>query len=137
MQYISGVYALNLANSDGLPLDWKSPTTLESNGSLFGDYGLVVSSEVPLHPGAHPAASPVRVFLDMLMEGVFVSDVLERFVGNTRLMEEIFAHVYQMRALPHWIDICQFMYAECGEDWVRFLRGHQDSDSLKFCSLPA
>lgn len=60
VRYISGVHALNLPCSSETTGDWHTssiqwdnPWILESDGSIFGNYGIETCDCVPEHKGVH------------------------------------------------------------------------------------
>ena len=135
MQYLSLTHALNIRDphdrTDGDwhwgALDWAHLTLLESDGSLWGDYGIMRNQVVPHAPGRPHmnVATHVRALLDMLALGQFpqASGMRDDFIDNEALNPEIFYQVSKMRVLKNWPQIDAFMQQEYLGEWRRYKDG--------------
>ena len=76
MRYLSGIHALNLNCSldtcgdwHQSALRWEELDWRESDGSVWGDYGIEENSHIPKHPGTYKTANHIRALLDLLADG--------------------------------------------------------------------
>lgn len=131
MQYITGIHALNLpCNLDTCGdwhqsgIQWENPQMRESDGSFFGSYGLENGHKIPEHEGRYTIANTIRALLDLLYEKNFpvAQGMNNDFICNESYDEEVFAKVYEMRNLPYWEDIRQFMCREYKLKWIDYER---------------
>lgn len=135
MQYLSLTQALNIRDPNDLTdgdwhwgaLDWTHLTLLESDGSLWGDYGISRNQVVPHAPGKPHmnVANHVRALLDMLSLGQFpqASGMRDDFIDNEDLNPEIFYQVSKMRSMKTWPQIDAFMQQEYLGEWRRYKDG--------------
>ena len=131
MKYITGIHALNLNCSLETPGDWhqsaiqwQKPTMRESDGSMFGTYGIETNSNVPEHNGTFYTANHIRALLDLIEEENFptAQGMRDEFICNDKYTQEIFEKVVLMKKLPHWQKISDFMGKEYMMQWVNFLK---------------
>ncbi|MDR2611320.1 MAG: hypothetical protein LBG06_00220 [Deltaproteobacteria bacterium] len=54
-------------------LSWKRLDLRETDGSVFGDYGLETGRAVPCREGTYTVANHIRACLDLLDEGKFAN----------------------------------------------------------------
>jgi len=129
MQYITGIHALNLpcslqTNGDWhrSALQWEELKTRNSEGSLFGDYGIEYCPSVPESKGVYAVANHIRALLDLLeLENYSIAQGMNKnFIGNDSYNNEIFSKVVLMRNLPHWREIDEFMGREYYGKWLDF-----------------
>lgn len=129
MKYITGVHALNLECSlltcgdwHQSAIQWKKPNTAESEGSLFGDYGIEHNKQIPEHTETYSVANHIRALLDLIEQGKFViaQGMNKDFICNDVYTDEIFNLVYKMRMLNNWHEIDCFMGKEYYSKWLRF-----------------
>ena len=128
MLYITGIHALNLpcslltcGDQHRSGLQWKNPRFRESDGSLFGDYGIESCSYVPENEGTYPVANHIRALLDLLEVGNFgIAQGMNDFISNDDYNDEVFNKVALMKGLPHWGDIDRFMGLEYYCKWLDF-----------------
>lgn len=129
MQYITGVFALNLPSPDGTPgdwhfsaLDWQHIQPCDSSDSVFGDWGLHVA-DVP-DQGKMLVASHVRACLDLIEQGNFgtVQGMREDFLCDDTITPLVFSKVKLLRESPHWQKIDAFMGREYRCQWLDFKR---------------
>ncbi len=133
MKYISGIHALNLpceletcGDWHTSALQWQKPFMRESNGSLFGDYGIEKNKTIPEHESRYYAANHIRALLDLLEEGRFsvAQGMRDDFICNDRYDEEIFAKVWMLRGTPNWENIDRFMQKEYYRKWRNYKEKH-------------
>ena len=131
MEYITGIHALNLTCSLETPGDWhqsaiqwQKTRMRESDGSLFGTYGIEKNSKVPEHSGTFFVANHIRALLDLIEEGNFptAQGMRDEFICNDKYTQEIFQKVILMKDLSHWQKISAFMGKEYMMQWINFLK---------------
>ena len=73
MKYITGLYALSIPCEletcgylRGNTLDWNNPTIIESDDSIFSDYGIEYKLGIPNNSNKCHIANHIRAILDML-----------------------------------------------------------------------
>ena len=78
MKYVSGIHALNLVCSldtcgdwHQSAIQWDNIPMRESNGSIWGDYGIEHNRKIPEHSGQYNVANHIRALLDLLEDGNF------------------------------------------------------------------
>ena len=129
MQYITGLHALNLpCNLDTCgdwhqsAIQWEHPKMSESDGSLYGEYGLEPGHCIPGHEGRFVVANTLRALLDLLYEGNFslAQGANEDFICNDKYDIEFFNQVYLMRDFCKWSEIDAFMSKEYRTKWLKF-----------------
>jgi len=129
MQYITGIHALNLScelNTTGdwhtCSIQWKNPTMAESDGSLFGEYGIESNKRIPEHVGTYYVANHIRALLDLLEQGNYaVAEGMRKdFICNESYNQEIFDKIYYMKQLKNWKEIDIFMEQEYMMEWIRY-----------------
>ena len=127
MQYITGIHALNLPcalNTDGdwrcSAIQWGSPTVAESDGSVYGIYGLEYNKLIPEHEGLYTVANHIRALLDMLVmrQYGYAQGMRDCYIGTDEYDTEIFNQVLKLRYLPYWNEIDEFMSKEYMFKWV-------------------
>lgn len=130
MLYVTEIHALNLPCSletcgdwHTSALQWTNPHIRESEGSLFGDYGIEHNKKIPEHTERYNVANHIRALLDLLEIGFFTvaQGMNNDFICNSKYDNEIFEKVYMMRYLPNWNEISFFMTKEYYMKWVNFL----------------
>ncbi len=132
MKYLSGIHALNLNCSldtcgdwHRSALKWENLDWRESDGSLWGEYGLEENSHIPNHPGTYKAANHIRALLDLLFDGntAAAQGMRDSYIGNEKYTQEIFSKVQLMRNLPVWSEVDKFMGREYFRKWLDFKGG--------------
>lgn len=127
MNYVTGVYALNLPSPDGTPgdwhfsaLDWHKTRVSDSAKSPFGDWGLHMA-EVPYH-GTMAVANHIRACLDLIEQGNFgtAQGMRNNFINDDRYIPTIFAKVSELQSSPIWDEIDRFMGREYLCKWLDF-----------------
>ena len=133
MEYISGIHALNLpceletcGDWHTSALQWKRPLMRESNGSLFGDYGIEKNKKIQEHEKRYHTANHIRALLDLLEEGRFsiAQGMRDDFICNDKYDDEIFAKVLLLKDSPNWEDIDHFMQREYYRKWRNYKEKH-------------
>lgn len=134
MQYVSGIHALNIKCSldtcgdwHAAALQWSHPCIHESQGSLFGDYGIELDRTIPEHSEKFAVANHIRALLDMLERGQFAlaQGMRKDFICNDSYDGEVFEHVWAMRRLSNWPAISSFMGREYAMRWLNFIRSKE------------
>lgn len=129
MKYITGQFALNLPCSLETCGDWHTSAMnwdrlrfAESDGSIFGDYGIEECSDVPEHEGTFYIADTLRALLDLLIIGNYglAQGAKEDYICNDKYTEEFFSKVIQLKNLDNWKEIDKFMGKEYMMEWVRY-----------------
>ena len=74
MKYISGVFALNIEDSletcgdwHTSALDWNRIRLVESDNTIFKDYGIERDKKIPEHTGVYNVANTLRAVLDLMI----------------------------------------------------------------------
>lgn len=134
MQYLSGIHALNLNCDLGTcgdwhqsAIQWKNLKFYESEGSLWGDYGIEHNKCIPEHIGLYNTANHIRALLDLLYECNFTiaQGMRNDFICTNKYNNEIFEKVSMMSFLPYWDAIDRFMCKEYKCLWLDFKRGKE------------
>ena len=129
MEYVTGVHALNLrceldtcGDWHQSAIQWETPNTKDSDGSFFGSYGIETGHRIPEHDGEHCVANTIRALLDLLYDRRFsaAQGMNEDFVCNPKYDHEIFDKVSEMRDLPYWNEIDEFMNKEYRVKWLDY-----------------
>lgn len=141
MEYISGMYALNLTcdletcgDWHTSALDWQKVYTMESNGSLFGNYGIESNRSIPEHSGTYYVANHIRAILDLMYEERFgcIQGMKEDFIVTDNYNEEIFELVDKLinHSTPDKANrIKEFMCREYRLEWVDYMEGRYGLES--------
>ena len=132
MLYISGVHALNLECSletcgdwHTSALRWKDIEFRESDGSVFGVWGIECGHKIPERSEDYMVANHIRALLDLIVEGKFsvARGMREDFICNEKYTPLVFDMVYRLKALENWENIRDFMKKEYKMSWLRYLDG--------------
>lgn len=127
MDYITGIYALNLAAPEGTPgdwhhscIDWERVPFSRVEDSPFGDWG-IYSREVT-QKGRVSVANHLRACVDLIADGQFsaVQGMRENFIDDDTYDEAIFEKVLELRNKPNWDEIDIFMGHEYMMRWIRY-----------------
>lgn len=132
MEYITGMYALNMPSPDletrgdwhCSALNWQKLHIKNTDSNIFGESGINKARPVPEHPNnKYPIANHIRACLDLMLECRFpcVQGMRENFICNDSYNEFIFEKVYMMRNLPIWFEVNDFMWREYKLDWLRYI----------------
>lgn len=127
MEYVTGVYALNLPAPEGTPgdwhfsaLDWHNVRISDTNNSIFGEWGLH-TYEVPYH-GNMIVANHIRACLDLIEQGNFGTPqgMRNNFIDDEKYTPIIFSKVVLLRNTDSWDKIDSFMGSEYFCQWTDF-----------------
>lgn len=129
MRYLSGIHALNLNCSRDTcgdwhqsALSWEELYWWESDGSVWGDYGIEENSYVPKHPGIHKTANHIRALLDLLSDGntALAQGMRDELIDNDKYTLEIFSQVILLKQLPVCPKVDDFMGREYFRQWLKY-----------------
>lgn len=143
MIYLSGIHALNLRcnlNTGGDwhigALKWEDLTWLESENSVFKNYGIEKGRPLTFiqdkYPDVYNIANHIRACLDLLeMGNLALPQCMRRdFIVTDEYDQEIFEHVIMLKNNVNnkewikrkitWNDIDLFMGREYEMKWIRF-----------------
>ena len=130
MRYVTGLHALNSIRPDPAPsdwhrsaIDWGSPLILESEGSPFGDWGIVEACD-PLCD-ERLWATNLRACADLIALGRFgdARGMREHFIGDDAHEPELFEMVSRLRGTEGWGEVDRFMGSEYMLHWLDFKEG--------------
>lgn len=131
MQYLTGLYALNLpcpslktcGDWHLYAIDWETPLILDSEKSVFKNFGIIDSVfAIPLKKYM-PAANHIRALLDLLELGKFnlAQGMRDDFICNDTYNQLIFSKVDLLKNSKNWEEINEFMKKEYAFQWQRHL----------------
>lgn len=129
MLYISGIHALNLSceletcgDWHQSAIQWVNIPLLESEGSIFGDYGIELNKKVPEHIETFAVANHIRALLDLLVAGKFsiAQGMKNDYICNDKYTEEIFEKVLLLKNNKNWNEIDNFMEKEYLSQWYNY-----------------
>jgi hypothetical protein len=132
VKYLSGIHALNLPcglltcgdwHQSGI--QWRRLPLLESEGSLFGDYGIERNKSVPEHEETFNVANHIRALLELLTQEKYsgAQGMKDDFICNEEYDAEVFRMVSKLRATGHWNKIDRFMGREYHAKWLDYKKG--------------
>lgn len=125
MRYITGMFALSTPcelDTTGdwhhYCYDWDNPEYAESEGSLWGDYGIYYHKTHKEYFADH-----IRALLDMISKGRLMDaqGINKDYICNDKYTEEIFSKVIILLDSPIWPNICSFMNHEYRKAWREYL----------------
>lgn len=126
MRYVTGIHALNLpcaldtcGDWHASAIQWAHPMMGETDGSVFGGYGIEVGRHIPDRSETFCVANHIRALLDMLEMGDFAQaqGMRRDFICNDAYDEEIFQQAVKLASSPRWGEIARFMHKEYGRKW--------------------
>ena len=129
MQYVTGLYALNLPctlNTWGdwhtSALRWDRVRIADTEKMFFGEYGIERNKQIPEHTERYNVTNHIRALLDLMQMGLFsvAQGMRDDFIGTREYDDEIFEKVYSMRDLENWTAIDRFMGQEYMMRWIRY-----------------
>lgn len=132
MKYISLIHALNLqcnletcGDWHTSAIQWKEPNMLETEDSIWGEYGIEKDKIIPEHKEKYNVANHIRALLDLLYLGNFTvaQGMNKEYICNNKYDQEIFDKVIMMINLPHWEKIDEFMNKEYLKKWIDYKKG--------------
>jgi hypothetical protein len=129
MLYLSGIHALNVSCKLITCGDWHAPalrwdaiTLLESEKSIYGNYGIEPGKRIPESEGLFNVADHIRALLDLLCQGKYsvAQGMRDDFICNDSYTEEIFRKVAMQRNMENWPLTDRFMGKEYYSAWLNF-----------------
>lgn len=135
MLYLSGIHALNIdcdletcGDWHQSGIQWSNLVLLDSDKSIYGDYGIEINKRVPGHNKTYNVANHIRALLDLLQQGNFstAQGMRKNYICNNLYTQEIFQKVSMMRYFDNWKAIDDFMTREYYSDWV----GYKERENL-------
>ena len=130
MLYISGIHALNIEDSletcgdwHTSALQWENIKLLDSDKTLFKDWGIEIDKSIPEHEDLYNVANTLRAILDLMVQGStgYLKGFRDDFICTDRYNQEFFERVWLLRDLPHWNDINNLMKREFMFEWDNFV----------------
>lgn len=139
MEYLTGIYALNLpCNLDtcgdwhSKSINWEHPDIRESNDSVLKDYGIEEKRNVKFLNSSnnYNVANHIRALLDMLLAGNYgyAQGMKEEYICNEYYTNEIFKQVWKLKNEDNWNKINDFMKREYKMKWINYLEEKQWKD---------
>lgn len=139
MKYITRVQALNIEDSTECGGDWHQSSMnwskldlAESDGSVFGDWGIEVDKAVPEHEEHYNVANTLRAILDLMLNKYYISylkNFRNDFLCTDKYNQEFFEKVYELKdKVDHWEDIRQLMKREFMWDWDKFIASKEHNN---------
>lgn len=135
MRYITGIFALNIRTMPDvcgdwhrLALDWSKACTAaytaESEGSVWGDYGIVQNFFVHELGRKCNVANTIRALLDNIANKKFyyAEGMKDDYICNDNYTQEVFSKVIMLRDRPDWDEIDAFMKKEYMMEWVNYVK---------------
>lgn len=128
MQYLSGRKALNVPcnlNTTGdwhfMCFDWSNNELLNSEDSIFKDYGIEYNKKLP-NGLVLNVANHIRACLDMINNSEFsqAQGMRDDYICTEEYNEEIFNLVLKLKKNSNWLDIDNFMNREYKMAWLNF-----------------
>ena len=134
MLYITGQHALNLPCSLDTTGDWHTASMnwnkiefAETEGSVFGEYGIETCDVVPLHKGeTFYIANTLRALLDLMQKGNFgfLIGMRDDFICNDKYTEEFFDKVWLIHGKR---GVNKLMEKEWRLEWVVYRNRRLDN----------
>jgi hypothetical protein len=129
MLYLSGIHALNLPcnlqtcgdwHTSGV--GWDNIVLLDSERSVYGDYGIERGRTIPENTGTYNVANHIRALLDLLCAGRYgIAQGMNRdYICNDSYTEEIFEKVSAQRNAENWPLTDRFMGREYLSAWLDY-----------------
>lgn len=142
---MSGIYALNTickletcGDWHASGICWDNPLFLESEQSIWGDYGIEMHKDVPyLDNGKYNVANHIRALLDLINLNKFsvAQGMNDDFICNEKYDEEIFEKIYELKHIKssnEWDKIDKFMIKEYRRKWYNFKkRMEKNNDKIQ------
>lgn len=129
MRYITGIHALNLSCNletcgdwHTSALRWRDISFKNTGESIYGEWGIEYDCVIPEHSGTFPVANHIRALLDLLEDGKFsvAQGMREDFICNEKYTPLVFEKVWELREVPHWTAVDEFMKRGYRLDWLTF-----------------
>lgn len=131
MKYVTGVHALNIPNSletcgdwHCSALRWKDICFLESEGSIWGEWGIESGKHIPEHGDeVFYVADDLRAILDIMgvyKDTRYLKGFKNDFLCTDKYNLVFFEKVYMLRDADNWDEIDSLMSKEFMWEWVRY-----------------
>ena len=136
MKYLSGIKALNIpCNLDTtgdwhiFSYDWSNNQLLNSNNSIFKDYGIELNKTLP-DGTTIPVANHIRACLDMLEKNDFTNlqGMKNDYICCDKYNDEIFKKVLKLKNSSNWMEINNFMRKEYKVSWINFEKAVENNE---------
>lgn len=131
MEYLTGIFALNLPCSldtcgdwHSKSINWNHPDFRESSNSVLKDYGIEKKRIVQfLDRKEYNVANHIRALLDMLLVGNYgyAQGMKNEYICNDHYTKEIFENVKKLKSQKNWNQINKFMEKEYKMQWLNYL----------------
>ena len=130
MLYVSGRHALNIQNSLNTcgdwhtsAMNWKKLRMLDSEDSMYGEWGIETGKTVPDNEGVFNVANDIRAVLDFMEQdrSIGLKGFYNDYFCTDEYDEVFFEKVYVLREKNHWFDIDNLMVNEFLWKWDVFL----------------
>ncbi|MCL2086873.1 MAG: hypothetical protein FWH05_04675 [Oscillospiraceae bacterium] len=131
MKYITGIHALNLNCSletsgdwHQSAIQWDKPNMADTEGSIFGEYGIELCEHVPENEGIHYIANTLRALLDLMEKGNFAvaQGMRVNYIDNEKYTNELMNKALKLSGLKNWKEIDRFIESEYKLDWLNYKR---------------
>lgn len=132
MLYISGVHALNIENSLNTcgdwhtsSLNWSDIKLVNSEQSLFGNWGIELNKKIPEHTELFNVANDLRAILDLMLQNNlgFLKGFYDDFICTDEYNAEFFSKVQLLKNCEHWSQIDELMKQEFMFNWIDYCKG--------------
>jgi len=132
MEYISGIYALNVpcrldtcGDWHYSALNWNNIAYLDTARSPFGEYGIEQGKLLRGREGSYAVANHIRALLDLIAAGDFAAarGMRDDFICNSAYDDEIFGMVIKLQDTARWSEIDMFMGKEYMMKWENYKNG--------------
>lgn len=129
MKYISGIHALNIpceldtcGDWHVSSLKWENITLMDSEDSIFGNYGIEKNKIIPEHSEKYNVANTLRAILDLMYLGKtgYLIGFKEDFICNNKYTYELFEKVLLLKNCDNWNEIDKLMTTEYYNQWVKY-----------------
>lgn len=131
MKYVTFIFALNIPCSLNTfgdwhrdALNWKNVAILESNDSIYKDFGIETNKTIPQNEGLFNVANHLRACLDFLEQNKFsgISGMRKDYICTEEYDELFFEKVILLNNVVHWENIYLFMAKEYKMKWINFCK---------------
>lgn len=131
MKYLTGVFALNIEDNletcgdwHTSALDWNKIKLVESDDSIFKDYGIESNKSIPEHDELYNVANTLRAVLDLMVnkQTRYLKGFRNDFFCTDKYNDEFFSKVIQLRNLDNWEEINHLMKYEFFFKWDDYIK---------------
>lgn len=130
MKYITGIHALNIEDSTNAcrdwhtsALNWKTIRLIESDNTLFKDWGIEKDKKIPDNDGLYNVANTLRAIVDLMSTGNigYLKGFRDDFLCTDEYNKELFEKVALLKDSEHWNDIHKLMKCEFMWEWDNYI----------------